>query len=278
MKTITLLLLALLSQEPKVKVVADLAYVQGEEADARKHKLDLYLPVAVEKPFPVLMWIHGGAWRIGDRKWFKQVGRRFAEEGIAFAAISYRLSPKVEHPAHVEDCAAAFAWLHQNIKEHGGDPDRLFISGQSAGGHLSALLALDPKYLKEVKVPRDAIKGVIPMSGVYRIPARGGDMFAAAFGTDRDACADASPIKHVETASAPMLVITETDDTYRLRPSMKAFRKALEKAEFKDVEFIDAEERNHISIVTKLGKKGEEPQRAAMIEFIKKRCAELDQD
>ena len=189
----TLLLLLTAAQDAQVKVVKDLAYYAGPDADEKKHKLDLYLPVT-DKPFPVLMWIHGGAWMMGDRAMFGGIGERFAERGIGCAVISYRLSPGVKHPEHVKDCARAFAWLHANIKKHGGDPDRLFVFGQSAGGHLTALLTLDRKYLDELKVPEDAIKGAVPMSGLYMIFAIEDSkspitaMFPKAFGTDKDVC------------------------------------------------------------------------------------------
>src|SRR5687767_318825 len=162
MLAIALLALALAADE--VREIKDVPYVDGADADPVKHKLDLYLPKEAKK-FPVLMWIHGGAWSMGDRAWFGEIGRRFAEEGIGLAAISYRLSPKVKHPAHVEDCARAFAWLRANIARHGGDPGRLFVAGQSAGGHLAALLATDPSWLRALQVPDGAIRGVIPMSG-----------------------------------------------------------------------------------------------------------------
>lgn len=251
----------------QVREIPDLVYVK--DSDDRKHKLDLYMPES-EEPAPVLMWIHGGGWKHGDRRLYKQIGLRFAEAGIGFAAISYRLSPEVKHPAHVEDCAAAFAWLYKHVKEHGGDPDRLFVSGQSAGGHLSALLALDAKYLEAHEVPREAIKGVIPMSGVYLIPPMKRGMFGDSFGGDADVCADASPVNHVEQAKAPMLVITESDDNYGVRSSMERFRDAFEKSGFEPIEFVDAADRNHITIVTNLAKKDDDPQRTAMIEFVRK--------
>ena len=251
----------------------DLAYVDDGDP---KHKLDLYMPEGAAK-VPVVMWIHGGGWKTGDRSLYGAIGRRFAEAGIGFAAISYRLSPKVKHPAHVEDCARAFAWLYAHVADYGGDPDRLFVSGQSAGGHLSALLTLDPQYLKALNVPQGAIKGVIPMSGVYTVPCLGPDarglmsMFPDSFGSDPDVCRSASPISHLSTLSCPMLVITETEDAGLIRPTMKAFQAAAEKAGVKDVRFIDADQRNHLSIVIHLARK-DDPVRAEMVDFIRKRC------
>jgi dipeptidyl aminopeptidase/acylaminoacyl peptidase len=273
--------LVLLAQDAKVREKKDVAYHDGKDADARKHKLDLYLP-ETDKPFPVMMWIHGGGWKAGDRALYGELGRRFAEAGIGCAVISYRLSPAVQHPEHVKDCARAFAWLHARVKEHGGNPERLFVSGQSAGGHLTALLTLDRKYLEELKVPEDAIKGSIPMSGVYTIPAVKRDvpvlkMFKDSFGSDEEVCKDASPTSHAKKAKAPMLVISEENDDFGgIQESKAAFKRALEEAKFKDVTFLEAKDRNHFSIVTKMMAKGEDPQRAAMVKFIRERCAELD--
>jgi acetyl esterase/lipase len=276
-----LLLPALLSPREAVREVKDLPYAQGPAADPEKHKLDLYLPKDARN-VPMLMWIHGGAWSFGDRAWYGELGRRFAEQGIGVAVISYRLSPKVKHPAHIEDCARAFAWLHEHAAEYGGDPERLFVSGQSAGGHLSALLTLDGRYLRDLKVPEGAIKGSIPMSGVYNIPAlpQGTKgplaIFPESFGSDPRGCRDASPATHVAELCCPMLVITETEDPGPVRLYARLFREAARRAGVKDVRFIDAERRNHFSIVIALGAKAEDPSRTAMVEFIRRRSAELD--
>jgi acetyl esterase/lipase len=263
-----------------VRVVRDLAYCDGPDADPKKHRLDLFLPAGAEQ-VPVLMWIHGGGWQMGDRWLFASVGRRFAEAGIGFAAISYRLSPEVRHPAHVQDCAAAFAWLHAHVAEYGGDPARLFVSGQSAGGHLTALLALDPRYLRALAVPAGAIQGAIAMSGVYEIPALPAHtagmaaMFPAAFGSEPEACRAASPVAHVGNLACPMLVITETEDPGIIRANMRALRTAAEKAGEQGIEFVDAERRNHISIVVRLASPTDEV-RQAMVDFVKQRCSALD--
>lgn len=277
--SLLLLLVSANAQDRKIREVKDIPYYEGRDADQRKHKLDLYLP-NTDKPFPVVMFIHGGAWRTGDRAMYGALGNRFAEQGIGLAAISYRLSPKVKHPEHVKDCARAFAWLVANIGKHGGDPKRLFVMGHSAGGHLTALLTLDKKYLAEHKVPEDAIKGSIPISGVYDIPAvekenRLLKIFYDAFGPDSDVCRDASPVTHVKNLKAPMLVVTETKDNSMVRPTMKKFKEAFEKEGIKGVEFADAEDRDHGSILSKMSLDRDDPVRAKIVEFIKKRCAEL---
>jgi len=279
-KTALLILLAAFGSQDGVREVKDLPYADESDTDP-KHKLDLYIPRDAKKA-PVLMWIHGGAWSIGDRSWYAEHGRRFAEEGILFAAISYRLSPKVKHPAHIEDCARAFAWLHANVARYGGDPDRLFVSGQSAGGHLSALLATDPSWLRALKVPDGSIQGAIPMSGIYSIPALPAGtrglmaMFPESFGSDPETCKAASPVTHVGGLTLPLLMITETQDPGYVRMNARMFQAAAQKAGVKSFSAIDAGDRNHFSIVIKLASKTEDPTRTAMAEFIRKRCGELD--
>jgi len=268
------------SRTSAVRELRDLAYYTGQDADPR-HKLDLFLPPDANG-VPVVMWIHGGGWTWGDRWMYPQVGRRFAEAGIAFAAISYRLSPNVVHPAHALDCARAFSWLHTHVAEHGGAPDRLFIAGQSAGGHLTALLACDPKFLSDAGVPSGALKGAIPMSGVYRIPALPantsglGALFPRAFGSSAEVCEAASPVTHLGTLTCPMLVITETQDFGVIRNNMELLRAAAQKAGVSDIRFVDAEQRNHITIVTSLARRGDEPVRQAMVDFVRQRCQALD--
>ncbi|OGG46234.1 MAG: hypothetical protein A3F84_19650 [Candidatus Handelsmanbacteria bacterium RIFCSPLOWO2_12_FULL_64_10] len=252
-----ILLLAL-----QVAVTENVAY---HDADKRLNVLDLYLPED-GKGFPTLMWIHGGGWTTGDKDGYADLGRRFAEAGIGVAMIDYRLSPAVRHPDHVEDCARAFAWLHANIRKRGGDPARLFVGGHSAGGHLAALLTLDGAYLDELKVPEGAIKAAIFMSAPYEI--RPNRVYEAAFGKDADVCRAASPISYVENATMPILVLTETveDGKHKAIEQVKPFRKAV--ADRKNVRFIDAADRDHMGIVEEMARKGADPQRAAVIEFI----------
>jgi acetyl esterase/lipase len=280
-RTLLLSLSFLAAQDSRVRELKDLAYYEGEGADEKKHKLNLFLPDS-DKPFPVVMFIHGGAWTMGDRALYSALGQRFAERGIGLAAISYRLTPAVRHPEHAKDCARAFAWLHRNVATHGGDPKRLFVMGHSAGGHLSALLALDSKYLDELKVPAGSIQGAVPISGAYVIPALGKEgagplrVLADAFGTDPDVCRDASPASHAKNLKCPMLVLTETDDNLRLRPSMKLFQAAFEKEGVRNVEFVDAEDRNHSTIVGRMMARGDDPNRDRIVEFVRRVCKDLD--
>ena len=114
---------------------AILSYVAGPKAHFLRHRVDLYLPKQAG-PFPVLMLVHGGAWTIGDNRCFglySTVGEFLASRGIGVVMPNYRLSPAVKHPEHIKDVARAFAWTRANIAKHGGDPERIFLAGHSAG-------------------------------------------------------------------------------------------------------------------------------------------------
>ncbi len=141
-----------------VEVIKDIAYSSAKDADPARHKLDLYLPKG-KKGFPVLVFVHGGGWSKGDRKSFARQGATFARAGVGVASVGYRLSPAVVHPAHIQDVARAFAYIHGHIAKYGGRPDRMFISGHSAGGHLAALLATDESYLQREKLSLKDVRG-----------------------------------------------------------------------------------------------------------------------
>lgn len=154
-----------------VIVTHDIAYFTGDAdaaADPVRHALDLYAPEGVAN-FPVLIFWHGGVWSFGSKDEYANIGAAFAARGIGVVIANYRLSPRVSHPAHVEDAARAVAWVVEHIAEYGGDPTQIVLSGHSAGGHLASLLALDPTYLAAHDLSVELIAGVVSYSGVYVI-------------------------------------------------------------------------------------------------------------
>lgn len=157
----------------EVRTEGNLPYVQGK--CHTRQVLDLYIPKGRTR-FPVVVLVHGGAWTIGDKRLYglySGVGEFLASQGIAAVMPNYRLSPRVKHPEHVRDVAKAIAWTRNHIAEYGGDPEQLFLAGHSAGAHLVSLLALDEQYLEAEALRPSDLRGVIGVSGVYRI-AEGG--------------------------------------------------------------------------------------------------------
>ena len=119
---------------PDVQVFRDLQY--GKHGDA--NKLDLYLPKNMQAKTPLIIWIHGGGWRQGSKDAWPAIA--LADKGYAVASINYRLSDEDKFPAQIDDCKTAVRWLRENAKQYNLDPDHFGAWGQSAGGHLAALL------------------------------------------------------------------------------------------------------------------------------------------
>jgi acetyl esterase/lipase len=245
----------------EVEVIKDVAYNPADDADAERHKLDLYLPKGAND-YPVYFFIHGGAWRNGSKDLYAPIGKMFAARGIGYVATNYRLSPKVKHPAHIEDVARAFAWVVGNIAKHGGNPKQIYLSGHSAGGHLAALLATDESYLKTHKLSLADVRAVVPISGVYTV---GGERLARVFGEDGK---QASPMTHVKGKLPPFLVLYADKEMAGLGKQAEAFGEAMKKAG-SDVEVKVIKDRDHISIIRNSVKPDDELT-TAIVAFIKK--------
>lgn len=251
--------------EQEVTVVNDISYYDGPDADAKKHKLDIYTPKGL-KDFPVVFFIHGGTWSSGDRKMYGNMGQMFASQGFGVVVISYRLSPAVTHPAHIEDVARAFAWTHANIAKYGGRADRIFVAGHSAGGHLTSLLAANPEYLKKHNLSAKNIRGLIPISGVYDIPA---GMFPKIFPGTADELKPASPVKNLTAGGPPALVIYADQDYAGLDLLAKQYTAKL--TDLKTPVALELiKDRTHITIITKMMLSATDAASKLAVDFIRK--------
>jgi 6-phosphogluconolactonase (cycloisomerase 2 family)/endonuclease/exonuclease/phosphatase family metal-dependent hydrolase/dienelactone hydrolase len=227
-----------------VESYLDIPYFDGLGADSRKHKLDLFTPRGATD-FPVLFFVHGGAWTTGDRKLYGRLGRVFARNGIGTVITSYRLSPGVKHPGHIEDVARAFAWTHKHIAKYGGRSDQIFVSGQSAGGHLAALLCTDEKYLNEHGLALKDIRGAIPISGIFTF--RPGDL-PFIIGRGQEAADSASPTKHVSGDEPPFLILYAASDLPRCEAMSNELRDELTKNGV-EADCLQIPHRNHLTII-----------------------------
>lgn len=134
-----------------LKMRADRGLVYGQIDGFRPLELDLYRPgPGVAGPYPLLVFVHGGGWRVSSRHqgpretraWKKGIFERFVDAGFAVAAIEYRFSGEAPYPAAVDDVCAATRWLRDQASEYGLDADRFVVWGQSAGGYLAAMIGL----------------------------------------------------------------------------------------------------------------------------------------
>ena len=194
------------------------------------------------------------------------VGRVFAKNGVGTVVISYRLSPQVQHPGHIEDVARAFAWTHKNIGKHGGRADQIFVTGQSAGGHLAALLATNAEYLKAEELSLKDIKGVMPMSGIYTF--RPGRM-ERVIGKGKEAADSASPLNHVSGKEPPFVILYAEKDFRGCDKMSKDLCAALQKNKVQ-AECVEIKDRNHVSIMFLLMLSEADPATQTLLTFIAK--------
>ena len=122
---------------PGVQLVKDVEF--GKAGD-RPLLLDLYTPVKLKKPAPGLIFIHGGAWKGGNKDMYRPYAARYAQRGYVVASISYRLSREAPFPAAVEDAKCAVRWMRANANAYKVDPNHICVVGGSAGGHLAMMV------------------------------------------------------------------------------------------------------------------------------------------
>ncbi len=151
------------AQDASYETMTDLAYRSGDTLSdyaGRQCRLDVYHPTD-SMGFATVVWFHGGGLTAGER----YIPEALQKQGVAVVPVSYRLAPKVSHPAYIEDAAAAVAWVFEHIAEYGGDPNRIFVSGHSAGGYLASMVGLDKRWLAAHDIDADKLAGLIPYSG-----------------------------------------------------------------------------------------------------------------
>jgi acetyl esterase/lipase len=227
-----------------VEVLRGLTYHDDGQTRLR---LDLYRPGVTsgdDAPRPVMIYVHGGGWVVGDRaRQGLPMLYHLAERGWLCATISYRKSPRATFPDHLIDVKRAVAWVRAHAAEHGGDPSFMLISGGSAGGHLASLAALtpnDPTWQPGFEEADTRLSACVSFYGVYDFLDRFGHwpngglrellkrfVMKTSPLTDRAAWNRASPISHVRHDAPPFLLLHGTHDSLVPIDDARAFAKAL---------------------------------------------------
>lgn len=136
--------------------------------------MDVYKPrVAIAGKAPVVVFFYGGSWKRGTRDQYQFVGQRLADNGVLAVIADYRTYPSAMFPAFMDDAARAVRRVHDDAAGWGGDPDKLFIAGHSAGAQIAALLATDSRYLSAHGIEPTELAGVIGLSGPYDFDVTG---------------------------------------------------------------------------------------------------------
>lgn len=224
----------------------DQRYASTPGTPARLQSLDVYQPKLDRAcgPTPVVIWVHGGAWRTGDKgnQMLAKVDLFARQQGWLLISTNYRLSPNpvdltsptaVRAPTHAQDVAAAVAWARANAARFGGDPDRIALVGHSAGAHLVSQVGTDESLLADASVPRSSLRCVVSLdTSAYDVSemAPGNPLYQNAFGTDPAAWRASSPLHQVSTGEALPRFHLVVQDRPQPRGRTERFRDALRAA------------------------------------------------
>jgi arylformamidase len=180
-------------------------------------KLDLYLPDEAaladhEGGVPVILFCHGGGWNFGYKEWNGFMAPALIDLPAIFVSVSYRLAPEHKFPAALEDVLAGLSWVYNNIVPYGGDPNRLFMGGWSAGGTLAALATVRRDLYPDYDLPDDVIKACVATSTPYdhRVdnPAPGSttDRLQRQLFTRPEHVAETSAIAYIDELTTPFFI------------------------------------------------------------------------
>lgn len=195
------------------------------EAKDKLQALDIYSPIE-GKNHPVVVWIHGGGWKKGDKASLQKKPQAFTQNGYVLISINHRLLPAVTLKESMADIAKSLRWVHEHAAEYRGDPNAVIVLGHSAGAHLAALICTDDRYLKAEGLDLSFIKGCAPLDvSAYDIPKRMADggsegitaNFKSVFGESEESQRDFSPVTHIAPGKhiPPFLIfhVASRDDT-----------------------------------------------------------------
>ncbi len=173
---------------------------------AARQAMDIWRPEGNTPGLPVVVFLYGGAWQSGRRQDYKFVAATLARRGMVVAVPDYRLFPQVRYPVFIEDAARAVAAVRREARGWGGDPERVFLVGHSAGAYIAAMLALDPRWLAAVGEDRGDLAGMLGLAGPFDfLPIQDEDI-RAVFSSAAD-LRETQPVGHVDGNGPPMLLL-----------------------------------------------------------------------
>lgn len=219
-------------------------------------KLDVYAPKKA-KNLPVIVFFYGGSWKSGAKKMYHFLGNRLARRDVIMVLADYPLSPEFQIPAMQEAALKAVNWTKEHIQDYGGNPDKIFVSGHSAGGHLASLIAVKEQEL-------DASTTHKNLAGSILIDPAGMDMYGYLQKTSKGEGAKYLPTftddpkiwKKYSTAYFPLdhlapMLILEGERTYpSIRAGRRVFMKHVEEAGIEDVTLKIYSKKKHIPMIT----------------------------
>lgn len=253
----------------QIAKVTDIPYLGAAaktEYAKKQCRLDVWYPKD-KKGYATIVWFHGGALKGGKRQSGTAFARRFTKEGYGVVLVSYRLSPKVKCPVYIEDGAAAVAWTINHIAKYGGDPDKVFISGHSAGGYLTAMIGLDPRYLAKHKIATNKIAGLMPVAG--QMITHSTVRAERGIPQNRPLIDEFAPAYYARKDAPPVLCLAGSNDLPTRAEENIYFAAAMKAVGHPHTECHIVQGRNHGSIAGRFLQKDDEVT-ALMLAFMKK--------
>jgi len=251
----------------------DIPYTSLPGVDPGLTSLDIYSPD--EMGFhPILVYVHGGGWRNGDKR---NVGKKpnfFVEEGYLFISVNHRLTPSAWFPAHLKDLASSISWVMENAGHYGGDTTNIFLMGSSSGAHLVSTLAMDGSYLAGEDLRVDILRGVISIDTraydipflMSNLPLGGGRLYRNTFGSNETAWEKASPIHYIGASQTPPILIAYSDGDPNRKKQAERFASRLED-DGHEYTLIPAPGKKHLDIIQDIGRPGD-PVSQKILEFL----------
>ncbi|QDU26356.1 Carboxylesterase [Anatilimnocola aggregata] len=260
-----------LAAEPVVK--KDVRYTNSQH---ERHVLDVYAPSGA-KNLPIVFWIHGGGWQAGDKSQVQLKPQAFADAGFVFVSTNYRLWPTVKIEEMAADIAQGIRWTHDHAAELGGNGNKIYVMGHSAGAQLAALVCTDDRLLKKEGLSLEIIRGCVPVDGdTYDVPLqiatveeRRANIYKNKFGNEASQ-RDLSPLTHVAKGKhIPPFLLLHVADHPEVKMQAIKLAEALQKAGVPAQAFA-AKDKNHTTINAELGQPDDAPTKA-LWEFVKQK-------
>jgi acetyl esterase/lipase len=231
----------------------DIKYIPNSKN--RKHTLDVYSP-SDDGFYPVLLFIHGGSWHTGSKEIYQDLGRNFASKGIVTVIINYRLGGEANYEDMASDCSYAVRWVYDNIHAYKGQTSNIFLSGHSAGGHLSALITLNEKCLME-KGLKAAIRGCILIDAfglnIDYVMHNNTSFYVKelqnVFTKDPEKWKEAAPVHFLKGKSVPFLIFTGERTYPYLMMDNEVFKMNLDENKISYTHKVISS-RNHVEMIT----------------------------
>jgi acetyl esterase/lipase len=190
-----------------LEIRRDVAYGEGARG-----QLDVYRRRDTPPGAPVVVFFYGGGWDSGDRASYLFAAEGLASRGYVAVVPDYRIYPAVRFPVFLDDAAAAVAWTKRHVREFGGNPDKIFVMGHSAGAHVAAMIALDAQYLGRVGLSQRDLAGFIGLAGPYDFLPLKSETLKQIFAPE-DTIARTQPINFATASAPPVLLATGDQDT-----------------------------------------------------------------